>query len=165
VNKNRKAIVLIAALLLPALVFLFLKYFGRNEFAVAPLYETELPEGANDCGVAEKLPYRLPEPVMEALHIPAGDSLAVVLFTKETPDEATQVKRVKEEVGLPLYWFTVIDTSTLDPEWRRCVFFLKDGQDVALIDTKHRLRGLYSITDREDADRLITELTIILKQY
>jgi len=165
VNKKRKAIVLFAALLLPACVFLFLKYFGRNEFAVPPLYENELPVGADNCGEVEKLPYRLPEPVMEALHIPAGDSLAVVLFTRETADEATQVKRVKEEVGLPLYWFTVIDTSTLDPEWRRCVFFMQEGQDVAVIDTKRRLRGQYAITDREDADRLITELTIILKQY
>jgi len=164
VNKNRKALVLVAAFMLPVVVFLFLKTFGRNEFAVEPLYEKELPPGLSDCGEFT-LPYRIPQPVLEALQIPGSDSLSLVLFSRETPDEATQLKRVKEEIGVPLNWFVVVDTATRSTDWKRCVFLLEGEQNVALVDTKRRLRGQYALTDREDTDRLITELTIILKHY
>jgi hypothetical protein len=36
---------------------------------------------------------------------------------------------------------------------------------VALVDHKNRIRGYYDGIDRDEADRLIVEMKIILKQY
>jgi hypothetical protein len=36
---------------------------------------------------------------------------------------------------------------------------------VALVDHKNRIRGYYDGKDRDEVDRLIVEMKIILKQY
>lgn len=149
---------------MPVGVFLFLKFFGRNEFVVAPLFEKDLPVGAAACGVTA-LPYRVAAGVLDSLHIPGGDSLALVLFGTATTDEQMQLRRMKEEVTVPVYQYTVADTAAYHAQWKRCVFLLEEDQSLALVDTQGRLRGQYTLSDREDADQLITELMIILKQY
>jgi hypothetical protein len=48
---------------------------------------------------------------------------------------------------------------------KRCVFFLSDVQDLVLVDATGVIRGQYLSTDRDEMDRLITEIAIILKRY
>jgi hypothetical protein len=48
---------------------------------------------------------------------------------------------------------------------RHCIFFLGNGLDVVMLDSRGAIRGQYTASDREDMDRLLTEITIILKKY
>lgn len=164
-NTKRKGIFLFVALLLPVGVFIFLKFFGRNEFEVPLLYQHELPPNAAQYGIT-KLPYTVGQDVLDSMRIPAGDSIVLVLFGDISPEKAVQIKRVEAEFGLPVYWYTVSDTAeSLRRSWKQTVFFLDSNQDLAIVDTKGRIRGQYQLSKRDDVDRLITELTIIFKQY
>ncbi len=94
-----------------------------------------------------------------------ADSLAVIFFDAEAGDKINQFKRVKEEMeGDP------VSVSQIPPSERartlsRCIFFLHDSLDVALVDHKGYIRGNYIASDRDDIDRLLTEITIILRKY
>ena len=48
---------------------------------------------------------------------------------------------------------------------RKCIFFLDEEVNVVMLDTRGAIRGQYSAADRDDTDRLLTEITIILKKY
>jgi len=49
--------------------------------------------------------------------------------------------------------------------WKTCIFLLKKPYDVVLIDRKGLIRGQFVSDNREEIDRLITEVDIILKKY
>jgi len=49
--------------------------------------------------------------------------------------------------------------------WKNCVLFLKGPADMVVVDRRGRLRGQYILADREEVDRLLTEVSIILKRY
>jgi hypothetical protein len=56
--------------------------------------------------------------------------------------------------------------SPMDMEsLRRCIFFLDSARDVVMIDRKGAIRGQYTAADRDEMDRMLTEITIILKKY
>jgi hypothetical protein len=46
-----------------------------------------------------------------------------------------------------------------------CALLLKSPWKVVLIDDQRRIRGYYDPEDRDEMDRLIVELKILLKQY
>jgi len=48
---------------------------------------------------------------------------------------------------------------------RRCLFFLDNDLNVVMLDRRGAIRGQYTAGDRDDMDRLLTEITIILKKY
>src|SRR6478736_2801876 len=76
---NKKLIFLFIALLLPGLIYTFLKMFGSNSFAVAPLFQKEIvvPAGCPDANA----PYQLPENLFSVLSSSQGqDSLLLVFY-------------------------------------------------------------------------------------
>lgn len=91
----------------------------------------------------------------------------------EVLKEYAQVLGAEEEK----WSFVTGDKSTIH-ELVRCGFILpvqqnntEDGSidyshsdKVVLVDSQRRIRGYYSGTDREEVDRLITEMTILLKE-
>jgi hypothetical protein len=48
---------------------------------------------------------------------------------------------------------------------KKCVFLLKEPFDLVMVDRAGVIRGQYTSNDREEVDRLIMEITIILKRY
>ena len=163
VMKRMKVIFLFLALILPICIFVFLKMFGKNEFHVEPLFVDSAPV-ANECGNVNA-PYVLDDSIK--LQLPfRSDSLLVITFDGNTDQNATnQLNRLKDEIsGLPVGLLT-LPTNERHLRWKRCVFFLKDPQDIVMVDAKGQLRGQYTSSDREDIDRLFTEVTIILKRY
>jgi hypothetical protein len=46
-----------------------------------------------------------------------------------------------------------------------CIFLLKAPYDVVMIDRKGLIRGQFVSDNREEIDRLMTEIDIILKKY
>lgn len=159
-----KSIFLFLALVLPVLVFLFLKFFGKNEFAVEPLYVSTYPQVPGECGPVDRLPYHIPDSIRT--QIPFGnDSLRVLTLGtlgKESQNELNIVmaRFAKDGVGI----FQIADARKIK-FWTSCIFFLKKREDMVLLDKKGSIRGVYESWKREETDRLMTELTIILKRY
>lgn len=157
-----KALFLFLALILPVCIFVFLRIFGRNEFNVEPLFSNEAPTALNECQ-AVSAPYFLPDTIKSLL--PFGkDSLLVIAFEGDS-NLANPTKRIKEEIQNLNVGFLTLPRSERHLFWKRCVFFLQESQDVVAVDVKGRIRGQYTSADREDVDRLLTELTILLKRY
>jgi hypothetical protein len=160
----KKIIFLFLALVLPIGIFLFLKYFGKNEFAVQPLYSTEYPVIEAGCPAVKSIPYSIPDSVMIQLPFENAD-LLLLQFGSTGNESANQTTRIQKEfTNDPVKLFIPPDTQQTTV-WRRCVFFLKEPFDLALVDRHGVIRGQYTSNDREDVDRLVTELSILLKKY
>ncbi|HEY9006492.1 MAG TPA: hypothetical protein VIM75_10170 [Ohtaekwangia sp.] len=161
--KGTKAILLFLAFLLPILIFLFLKYFGKNEFAVAPLFVTEMPEMQSGCGPVT-LPYHVQDSVLAALPW-KQDSLILIVFGQPDKEATTQLKRIAEEVEGGIQQKIITEAEPNFVSLKKCTFLLQEPFDLVLVDKKGTIRGQYIASDREDIDRLLTEAAIILKKY
>lgn len=184
----KKGVLLFLALLLPALVFVFLKFFGKNEFAVEPLFQESLEVPADCHGITYTTPYTVGDSVLSKLQWNAnGISLVLIVdsISENQKEQITQIKRVFQEFSHdPLNivmltedlrsrqtnqseeMFSMVNVAQDDLlKLRNCVFLLDKYKDALLIDTMKRIVGQYDLTDREDADRLILELKIVFKKY
>lgn len=158
--KLKQLLILFVALLLPGVIFVFLKGFGKNEFDVEPLYVSELPSVPQGC-TQPALPYLLPDSVIATI-VNAKDSIGLAVFTDS--DASVKLQRVQKAVkDLPLKIVTL--SKEENAELMRCIFFLKEPFDAVVVDNKKRIRGQYDLSDRDEVDRLITELAIMFKQY
>ena len=160
-NKGGKVILLFLALLLPIGIFLFLKIFGKNEFAVDPLFTTQSAEDSTCFPI--RYPYHVPDSIARLYPI-ENDSLVLILSANDDDESIRQRNRAKDRMAdFPVKWHS-LDTSAQNKFHWKCVFLMREQKDVVLIDRRGRIRGQYA-SDREDIDRLITEVTIILKKY
>lgn len=175
----KKSILLFLALLLPAIVFVFLKFFGKNEFAVEPLFQDTVQVPPNCYGITYTTPYTVADSVLTKLQWSAkGISLVIIedSISKNQKEQSIQIKRVFQEFSHdPLN--IVIFTEELGASekislahndllrFRNCIFLLDNEKNALLIDSWKRVVGQYDVTDREDTDRLMLELKIIFKKY
>jgi len=162
---NKKVFFLLLALIVPLLVFTFLKFFGKNEFIVVPLYQTvesKIPPGCDHV----QFPYFIADSVYAYLRQGhEKDSLLIILYEPKAKDSGaseTQLTRLQESfqmgTGLGLVWIAESE------KWIECGLLLSSF-DLVLIDSQQRIRGQYNSNDRDEVDRLMTELDIILKRY
>jgi hypothetical protein len=159
----KKTILLFLALLFPACIFIFLKFFGKNEFAVPPLYSYTYPEGVEACGVTIVLPYHVPERITSS-YFAHGDSLILFHFGELKSDSQNQLERISNEFGKAIK-LQQMQASESDVNIRKCIFFLQEPYDLVLVDGAGLIRGQYISDDREEIDRLLMELAILLKKY
>lgn len=163
-NGSRKVIYLFLALILPGLVFMFLKYFGENEFAVEPLFVKEVPAPAEGC-MPVLFPYQVPDSV-KSRFISPGDSLVLIQYGLNEGVSASQWRRVLNEYKTEAIHFVVEpDTTQTAQKTMKCSFLLREPFNGVLVDRRGVIRGQYDFSDREDVDRLIMEIAIILKKY
>src|SRR5690349_2640370 len=67
-KRSVKFLLLFLALLLPVLIYVFLKTFGKNEFKVPVLYQEEQIVSQPDCGSFKyTVPYVVPPDVLRSL--------------------------------------------------------------------------------------------------
>ena len=164
----RKIITLCLALLLPGLIFLFLKFFGKNEFDVTPLYQQADSEFPSACHIDYPVPYLIPDSVMQRFGAPAGSTLRVLAFIDSAALELPkQINRVEEAfAGESVTVFRLEEKNTGSLDWlQKCVFLLEKEQTVVLLDASGKIYGQYEGASLDDMDRLIVELKILLKQY
>lgn len=162
---GKKVVFLFLALLLPVCIFLFLKIFGKNEFDVAPLHEQGVPDAPAHCDLTYSSPYLLPDSVMRLISKNSNAPLVILNFSG---DEAV-LQRVYDEVSESEVKTVYPPALALREEelsfLKSCVLLLNDPYDVVLIDSQRRIRGYYQGSSREEIDRLLIELSIILKKY
>lgn len=160
----KKILFLFLALMLPVVVFLFLKGFGNNQFDVAPLFQ-EAVERPVGCDSTEYVfPYTVSDSVLSAISWSKVDSLTLVLYDNEIAEDgkvSTQAERIRTE--FPDTKLKLI--SNTDVNFKNCAFLLKASDNAVLIDSKKRIRGQYNLNDLDEADRLIMEIKILLKLY
>lgn len=161
---NGKKIVLLSlALLLPVGIFLFLKFFGKNQFDVPPLYQDTVTV-SNQCNFKYEAPYLLPDSIVKSVK---GNSNAILTIVNFSADKSV-LQRISDEFEENnVHIVEAADTSSpLNTFYIKvCVLLLKSPFDIVLIDSEKRIRGYYAGNDREEIDRLLVELSIILKKY
>ncbi len=164
---KRKIIYLFLALLLPGLIFVFLKRFGKNEFAI-PLYHQQGVDSLNSiCGTRYEQPYRLPDTVLQKTGWTGGPaSLFVFDPAIGEPGELRKIAETFNERELQTIEVSnhQFGNATIN-RWRSCVFMVRGPWNAVLVDNEKRIRGYYAINSREETDRLILELEILLKKY
>ena len=162
---GKKLIFLIAALLLPVAVFLFLKMFGRNEFRVPPLHQEGDISAPSECDYVYPTPYILPDSIADQLEIDNRDSLYIIWFDPKLNAALKRVSDATVHASLrllpPVTFQNRSDLNVL----QRCVLLMKPPASVVMVDHKRRIRGYYDAGDREEMDRLQVEIDIILKNY
>lgn len=190
-KQSLKIVVLLLVFVLPIGIFVFLKLFGRNEFDVAPLYVNDTPRGATACGFTPELPYHVPDSIQQLYNL-RSDSLTVIFFGPLSGEGRNQLDRVREQTGSdPVNIIEQQGTDALSvasdaqvtirsdipasdehrvreqhsERLKQCIFYLDSGMNVVMLDRKGAIRGQYIADDRDEIDRMLTEIAIILKKY
>jgi hypothetical protein len=158
-SNSIKWVLLGLALFLPITIFIFLKMFGSNEFDVPVLFQSEIPT----CNDSTTFPYKVPNEVLAQYGGVDSDSLLLIFFGDKGEESRRQIKRATNLLNqLPI---KVVVNETFDGAEKRCAFLMAPHLDAVLIDGERNIRGQYTSADREDVDRILTEITIILKRY
>jgi hypothetical protein len=178
-----KSLVLVLALALPVGIFLFLKFFGKNEFEVRPLFIDEFPSDLpSDCGYQLTLPYVIPDSILSRLAWNTSDSLTLFSLNPEI-GKPLYSDRLLSNYKPNLLKVIIIQDGTWEPlagsvklesiviaeavltNYKNCFLFVSEPNDLILVDHRGRIRGYYQLSNREEFDRLLMEINIILKQY
>jgi hypothetical protein len=184
----KKLLFLFLALMLPVLIFLFLKSFGKNEFDVPVLFADSVITPVACNSYSYKAPYVITDSVLQAISWDENDSLTIIVF-----DDGDKMNRNERRIHLTRI-FTEFKTerlhvvhicngetvgdATVDRlttislaredflRIRNCIFLLSHENDAVILDRKKRIRGQYNLLKREDADRMIMEeMNILFKRY
>ena len=159
--KGKKVLFLFLALLLPVVIFIFLKFFGKNEFEVPMIYADGVSNPPSDCGIEYSKPYILHDSIRT--NFKTKSSILVVDFSGQPSTEMQVVREEFEKDPVEIKSAASLNFAE-EKIFRECVLLLKDPDELVLIDSKNQIRGYYQNT-REDVDRLILELKILLKKY
>jgi len=156
-----KKIILVITLIVPVGIFVFLRFFGKNEFSIPVYYEN-----ANDipnigCGITYTTPYQVADSTLTNI----GWLGKPVLIVNDISGNARQgLKRLNEDLPNEVQMIFLAD-STKYHRLYRCDLLLQNPLNLVLLDDQRRIRGYYDYHDREEVDRLIVELKILLKKY
>lgn len=163
--KGVKLVLLILALALPVLIFVFLKFFGKNEFTVEPLF-AEGPPAVSGCPEYPQGQYCLPAELLAGLNWSTADRLTLIWVGGDQQHNAFE-DRLREDftiAEMKIASVSGISTDSLQ-HLRTCCFFMNEPYDLLLVDEQRRIRGIYQAENREEIDRLLVEAKIILKKY
>lgn len=154
----KKILYLFLALLLPGLIFVFLKYAGRNEFSIPVYYESGVASVPSDCGLSYAVPYRVRARATGAsvVMFPAAEAESGLVDRLSVEFSSRRLEIVSAERQWPadsLNWA------------RKCYYLANDPYNAVLIDSTGAIRGYYDVRLRDEEDRLRVELKILLKQY
>ena len=161
---NKKGLYLFIALLVPVLIFVFLKFFGKNQFDIPIYYQNGLDSLSTTCQVSFPKPYVLPD------SIPLLSGYQAHLLSLDTTRVAEKyLSGIGESFDANEVGVTSINSfpfSTAQVErLKSCVLMLNPPWTVVLIDNQRRIRGYYNPKTQEETDRMVVELKILLKKY
>jgi hypothetical protein len=165
--KIRKGLYLVLALVLPVGVFLFLKFFGKNQFDVPQMFQEEIAINS-DCRSEYSFPYVIPDSIAKEFQVEEMNKLTLIVFVEDNLIDVInkQHNRIMEEFANDPVVITDIDAGDANSSLlRNCIFLMPEESDVVLVDFEKRIRGQYDVASLEEMDRLIVEMKIILKRY
>lgn len=188
---RKKSAFLFLLIALPVLIFLFLKFFGRNEFTIPVYYQ----EGVGDSLSTPCLDKSKEQYVIKNMLVEDGKINIVHFERLDGPVLKTrleELERVQDvfyndaEIGLTTYlngasisskditdynrriqfkeqFWTISELDSVDWAGLKYCGTVMSNLDnrVVLVDKFNRIRGYYNIMEREETDRLILELRIL----
>lgn len=167
-NKFFKPIILVAILLIPIVIFLFLKFFGENRFDIPVYYEngvnSEFPYCQNYTGaysVAGLSKENLPGVYLFLNPNKEFNLRGVNNIKNRLTDALGDIGHTVFTTDSLLRQTNVLDTVTFRQRLN-CDFVSDTLNQYILVDSKSRIRGYYN-TEREEIDRLIVEMKILLE--
>lgn len=161
--KKFKWVYLFFALLLPIFLTFFLKYFGKSEFNIPVYYKNGTDSVSQHCGYTYKTPYTVPDSIL--IRLTDSEEKGVVVFTTDSSiNTRKNFERISEEVN-GSYDVAVLKDNSFTTQSMSCFLFLNKPWTTVLVDEQGRIRGYYAPATREETDRLIVEIKILLKQY
>jgi hypothetical protein len=179
----KKLIILFAAMLLPVCIFMFLKFFGKNEFAVEPLFQQSDSTALIKCDKQLVYPYAINKEKIDTLTQSSQALLHAFAFNQQheiAEDFAGRLRTKFSGNEISFQVFTQEDTldqknfknfklrtlsATEIEHTRDCIFLLSNKNNVVLVDNKGNIRGQYQLGNLDEEDRFLVEATIILKKY
>ena len=153
-----KGLVLFFSLLLPILLFLFLKYFGNNKYEIQKFnFECEIKlEDIDDLNDA----LSLNEIKVIDIRIDDNSKLIDNYINKVFLNKKIKIITLSEQ-DRNLNWFDLlISKSTLD-KLLKCYSANSLKSFVLLLDRKNTLRGIYNIELQSEIERLNVEIDIL----
>ncbi|MDH5599445.1 MAG: hypothetical protein OEY34_09980, partial [Cyclobacteriaceae bacterium] len=171
-----KKVILTITFILPATVFIFLKFFGTNRFDVPIFYEKSVDTSFTDCPEA-KLPYYLAPPENSNQSLYSG-SISILTFNfRNDENHAKELQRICEryDSNEHVKILTLTDDDfkgcseniVLSQEefnsYLNCKLYTTEKNLAIVIDGISRIRGYYNLQDRKETDRLFTEISILEK--
>jgi hypothetical protein len=162
--KGKKILYLMLALLMPVLVFIFLKYFGKNEFHVEPLFQSGIPIQTYPCPNVQA-PYRIDG--INEFNLFNQNTLAVIVFasTEAYNKELSRLTELFQDQPISLFLAAETFPDSALTNLTHCVFLMSEPNNIALVDKDGFIRGQYNFNKLDEVDRLIVELKIILKLF
>ena len=153
--------------MLPGLIFVFLKYAGKNEFSVPVYFEKGIENPPAECGLSYAKPYLLPDSLRKMAKMIHDTN--VLVFPNVGLDFEKIESDIEDEFGQNTVWlmnafFLTVDSTEYN-RWKKCIFLVNDPSQSVLFDQEGRVRGYYDLRLRDEEDRLRVELKILLKKY
>ena len=154
-NLFRKGFILLFALLFPVIVFLFLKFFGQNEYKLS-IYNSSCSD------LIENL---LKEPInnIKLLDVRLRDDNLLIDNYINKLDISNEIKVITlSDQPRNLEWMSIRVDNLLIKNLTTCVDNIVFNKSfILLIDTKNNVRGHFYSTDREEIERLDVEMDIL----
>ena len=158
----RKIIFLTLLFILPISIYLFLKFFAKNEFDIPVFYKDRIDLKVG-CDYKYKTPYTIPDSIASVLNSKKTKAVLIV----DVISKAKKLTKIREQFALEE--LTVVYLTDLNEQktslWKNCFLFLSPPFSAMLMDDQKQIRGYYSLSNLDDSDKLEVELKILLKKY
>jgi hypothetical protein len=141
------------------LVFIFLKFFGKNEFEIPVYWSEGVDRNIPGCN-SYPTPYVLPDSALNAWGWTGARATLVVLNEKGIENDLARIADLFEPND-----YATLRLDNAPYEVKTCMLLAGDTSRVVLIDDRKRIRGYYTPTTGKQRDRLAVEIRILLKQY
>lgn len=157
-----KKVILIIALLLPIGVFVFLRFFGKNEFSIPVYYENGVDSPPPGCNRDYNASYQVSDSLLTHM---GWKGNPVLIIADSSRSVQLGLKRLNEELKDEVQTIYPSGEGAYLDELYTCDLLLQLPWTTVLLDDQRRIRGYYDPQSREEVDRLIVELKILLKKY
>jgi len=157
-----KKVILVLALLLPIGVFVFLRFFGKNEFSIPVYYEHGVDSPPIGCDRDYTSSYQVSDTLLTRM---GWKGSTVLLIADSSHSVQLGLTRLNEEFKEEVQTIYPRGELAYRDEIYSCDLLLQKPWTTVLLDDQRRIRGYYDPQSREEVDRLIVELKILLKKY
>lgn len=182
----KKTVLLAIIFIIPIAGVLVFNFFSKSHFNIPVYYQEEAPDKSTCPEIIP--PYSLSKDIMIG-NFSAFDKsgIKIIGFTDSTENYRTQINRVADayfdikgssiysigpadSLKIPIPFANNIEVVNLNrpsiQQLKDCVFLFdkQDENDAVLIDFENRIRGYYNLNIKEEADSLIIEGKILIRE-
>ena len=161
-NLFKKGFILLFSLLFPIIVFLFLKFYGQNEYELS-VYNSSCSEIIDEYIINDfnrKNNIRIVD-----IRMTDNDILVDNYINKLEINDQIEVITLSNKLR-NLNWLNLVVDKVLIERLSECIQneYL-DKSFILLLDKQNRLRGHFYSADRKEIERLDVEIDILLLEY